>query len=89
MVEASFEKEYGQDYFQMQSDAVKKGQTVLVVDDIIATGRLHNFTSECQFRMGQSANHVSQGGLPQLLEHLSNNLVEIWLDTYSFSNSTS
>lgn len=37
-VEAPFEKEYGQDWFQIQSDAVKKGQTVLVVDDIIATG---------------------------------------------------
>jgi len=37
-VEASFQKEYGQDYFQIQSDAVKEGQTVLIVDDIIATG---------------------------------------------------
>jgi adenine phosphoribosyltransferase len=37
--EATFEKEYGQDFFQIQSDAVKKGQNVLVVDDIIATGR--------------------------------------------------
>jgi adenine phosphoribosyltransferase len=37
--EASFEKEYGQDFFQIQSDAVKKGQNVLVVDDIIATGK--------------------------------------------------
>lgn len=38
-VEAAFEKEYGQDHFQMQGDAVKPGQTVLVVDDIIATGK--------------------------------------------------
>jgi adenine phosphoribosyltransferase len=37
--EAAFEKEYGQDFFQMQSDAVNKGQKVLVVDDIIATGK--------------------------------------------------
>ena len=37
--EASFDKEYGQDYFQIQADAIKKGQTVLVVDDIIATGK--------------------------------------------------
>ncbi|KAH8682391.1 phosphoribosyltransferase-like protein [Xylariales sp. PMI_506] len=37
-VTASYEKEYGADYFQMQSDAIKPGQTVLVVDDIIATG---------------------------------------------------
>ncbi|APA10027.1 adenine phosphoribosyltransferase [Sclerotinia sclerotiorum 1980 UF-70] len=36
--EASFEKEYGQDYFQIQKDAIKPGQSVLVVDDIIATG---------------------------------------------------
>lgn len=37
-VEASFVKEYGEDWFQAQVDAVKPGQTALVVDDIIATG---------------------------------------------------
>lgn len=36
--EAGFEKEYGQDFFQIQADAIKPGQNVLVVDDIIATG---------------------------------------------------
>lgn len=35
---ASYEKEYGQDFFQIQADAIKSGQRVLVVDDIIATG---------------------------------------------------
>jgi adenine phosphoribosyltransferase len=35
---ASYKKEYGEDLFQMQSDGIKKGQKVLVVDDIIATG---------------------------------------------------
>ncbi|KAK8074845.1 adenine phosphoribosyltransferase [Apiospora hydei] len=30
--------EYGEDFFQMQVDAIKPGQKVLVVDDIIATG---------------------------------------------------
>ena len=35
---ASFEKEYGADFFQIQSDAVKHGQKVIVLDDIIATG---------------------------------------------------
>ena len=39
-VTAAYEKEYGTDYFQMQSDAIKPGQKVLVVDDIIATGKL-------------------------------------------------
>ncbi|KAJ5632184.1 Adenine phosphoribosyltransferase [Penicillium lividum] len=33
-----YEKEYGQDFFQMQEDAIKPGQKVIVVDDIIATG---------------------------------------------------
>ncbi len=37
-VTASYEKEYGADYFQIQEDAIKPGQKVLVVDDIIATG---------------------------------------------------
>jgi len=37
---AGYEKEYGQDFFQIQADAIKQGQQVLVVDDIIATGRL-------------------------------------------------
>jgi adenine phosphoribosyltransferase len=37
---ASYEKEYGTDYFQMQEDAIKPGQKVLIVDDIIATGEI-------------------------------------------------
>ncbi|RKF72479.1 Adenine phosphoribosyltransferase [Golovinomyces cichoracearum] len=36
--EASYVKEYGADHFQIQIDAIKKGQSVLIVDDIIATG---------------------------------------------------
>ena len=34
----SFEKEYGADHFQIQSDAIQNGQKVVIVDDIIATG---------------------------------------------------
>lgn len=34
----AYDKEYGQDFFQMQADAIKPGQKVIVVDDIIATG---------------------------------------------------
>ncbi|KAI6783349.1 Adenine phosphoribosyltransferase [Emericellopsis cladophorae] len=37
-VTAEYLKEYGADFFQMQEDAVKPGQKVLIVDDIIATG---------------------------------------------------
>ncbi|KAI9698279.1 MAG: adenine phosphoribosyltransferase [Bogoriella megaspora] len=35
---ASYKKEYGEDFFQLQADAIQTGQNVLVVDDIIATG---------------------------------------------------
>ncbi|KAL8776056.1 MAG: hypothetical protein Q9213_008401 [Squamulea squamosa] len=35
---AAFKKEYGEDFFQIQSDGIKPDQRVLVVDDIIATG---------------------------------------------------
>lgn len=34
----TYQKEYGEDYFQIQADALKPGQRVVVVDDIIATG---------------------------------------------------
>lgn len=39
---ASYEKEYGEDFFQIQSDAIRKGQSVLIVDDIIATGKFYH-----------------------------------------------
>ena len=35
---ATFEKEYGRDEFQMQREAIKDGQSVIVVDDLMATG---------------------------------------------------
>ena len=34
-----YQKEYGKDEFQIQADSVQKGQKVLVVDDILATGK--------------------------------------------------
>ena len=38
---ASYEKEYGADFFQIQADAIKPGQKVLVIDDIVATGKTY------------------------------------------------
>ncbi|EON67315.1 hypothetical protein W97_06568 [Coniosporium apollinis CBS 100218] len=35
---ASYQKEYGEDFFQIQKGAIKNGQRVIIVDDIIATG---------------------------------------------------
>ncbi|RKP36904.1 adenine phosphoribosyltransferase [Dimargaris cristalligena] len=37
-VQVCYTKEYGQDVFEMQSDAIKPGQKVVVIDDLIATG---------------------------------------------------
>jgi len=34
----SYDLEYGKDHMEMHRDAVKKGQRVLVVDDVLATG---------------------------------------------------
>lgn len=34
----AYEKEYGQDFFEIQADVIAPGARVLVVDDIIATG---------------------------------------------------
>jgi len=38
VISASYEKEYGKDTFEMQSDAVSPGDRVLIVDDLLATG---------------------------------------------------
>jgi adenine phosphoribosyltransferase len=38
-VQAGYQKEYGQDWFEIQEGAIKSGQRVLIVDDIIATGK--------------------------------------------------
>ncbi|KAL1928382.1 hypothetical protein VTP01DRAFT_2738 [Rhizomucor pusillus] len=37
-VSAVYEKEYGQDVFELQKSAVKAGSRVVIVDDLIATG---------------------------------------------------
>ncbi|ESK97647.1 adenine phosphoribosyltransferase [Moniliophthora roreri MCA 2997] len=37
-VSATYEKEYGTDSFEMQADAIKSGQSIIIVDDLIATG---------------------------------------------------
>ncbi|KAF9006458.1 phosphoribosyltransferase-like protein [Cyathus striatus] len=37
-ISASYEKEYGIDSFEMQADAIKPGQNVVVIDDLLATG---------------------------------------------------
>jgi len=37
-INATYEKEYGTDSFEMQVGAIKPGQNVIVIDDLLATG---------------------------------------------------
>lgn len=36
--QATFQKEYGEDVFEMQRNAIPEGANVLIIDDLIATG---------------------------------------------------
>jgi len=38
IVSASYQLEYGMDSLEMHADAIKKGQKVVIVDDLLATG---------------------------------------------------
>ncbi|KAI9884303.1 MAG: hypothetical protein M1823_003912 [Watsoniomyces obsoletus] len=66
---ARYQKEYGEDVFEMQQDAIQPGQRVLVVDDIIATGKtsispFEEHTKTCgSAAAAASLVHSSQGHL--------------------------
>jgi len=51
-IEASYELEYGRDAVQMHEDALDRGDRVLVVDDVIATGGTARATGELVGRAG-------------------------------------
>ena len=82
----SYEKEYGEDLFQIQADAIKPGQQVLVVDDIIATGK---FPVTNSLTIPFADKIYPQEDLPLLLVLWSENLVEYCLVTSLSWNLTS
>ncbi|KAM0750793.1 PRTase-like protein [Meredithblackwellia eburnea MCA 4105] len=49
---AEYKKEYGVDRFEMQEDAIKPGQTVVVIDDLIATGGSAKAAGELIAKLG-------------------------------------
>ena len=51
-VQQSYSLEYGQDVVEMHEDAVAKGQRVLIVDDLIATGGTAVATAQLIRKMG-------------------------------------
>ena len=51
-VRATYDLEYGSDTLEMHDDAVKKGQRVLIVDDLLATGGTARATTGLVKRLG-------------------------------------
>jgi len=51
-VRATYELEYGTDALEIHEDAVKPGQRVLIVDDLLATGGTARATAELVKRLG-------------------------------------
>jgi adenine phosphoribosyltransferase len=51
-VRQSYALEYGSDTLEMHEDAVKQGQRVLIVDDLLATGGTARATSDLVKRVG-------------------------------------
>ena len=49
---ASYDLEYGSDALEIHDDAVKQGQRVLIVDDLLATGGTAKAASELGTRLG-------------------------------------
>jgi adenine phosphoribosyltransferase len=51
-IKESYQKEYGPDILTIHKDTIKKGEKVLVVDDILATGGTVEATSKLVERLG-------------------------------------
>ena len=49
---ASYELEYGSDTLEIHDDAVGRGQRVLIVDDLLATGGTAKATCELVSKLG-------------------------------------
>src|ERR1044071_9878365 len=54
-VRASYDLEYGSDALEMHEDAVTRGQRVLIVDDLLATGGTPRATTDMGKRLGGGA----------------------------------
>jgi adenine phosphoribosyltransferase len=58
-IRASYSLEYGTDSLEMHSDAIEKGQKVLVVDDLLATGGTARATLDLVRQLGGQVHGVS------------------------------
>ena len=81
-IKESYEKEYGLDVLAMHEDTIKRGEKVLVVDDLIATGGTLKATAKMVERLGGEVVGVTAivdlpflGGSKKLSEYKLNCLV--------------
>jgi adenine phosphoribosyltransferase len=51
-IRASYDLEYGTDALEMHNDAIREGQRVLIVDDLLATGGTARAATELVKRLG-------------------------------------
>ena len=58
-VRATYDLEYGTDSLEMHADAVSKGQRVLIVDDLLATGGTARATVDLVARLGGDVRGLS------------------------------
>lgn len=58
-IRESYSLEYGQDTLEMHTDALQKGDNVLIVDDLLATGGTANATVKLVERSGASVVELS------------------------------
>ena len=58
-VSASYSLEYGEDSLEMHEDAIKKGEKVLIVDDVLATGGTGKAVCELVEKLGGKVESVA------------------------------
>ena len=58
-IRVSYSLEYGSDSLEMHSDAIEKGQTVLIVDDLLATGGTARATVDLVRQLGGRVHGVA------------------------------
>jgi len=51
-IQATYELEYGTDTIEMHEDAIKKGQNILILDDLLATGGTASAAAELVEKLG-------------------------------------
>lgn len=58
-IRASYDLEYGTDSLEMHSDAIERGQRVLIVDDLLATGGTARATVDLVKQLGGTVEGVA------------------------------